>query len=121
MGAAGKAAAALYENPQSGDTSSHRGREPAASRDISEYAVTEEAPTNAYLDGVIRHLPSSRREQADILVALRRRFGLGKARLKSGLTALAGFAENLQKFLPCLFSHFSLGSAAPHDGAGDAA
>jgi hypothetical protein len=46
-----------------------------------------------------------------------RRFGLWKSWLKSGLTNIEEFATSVQNFLPCMFSCFLQGSAAPIKGA----
>jgi hypothetical protein len=110
---------ALYETPQSGHTP-HRRRPPqkaSASRDISEYVVSEAAPTNAYLEGVLQNLLALAARSPDTLAAMRRRFGLWKSWLKSGMTTIEEFATSVQNFLPCMFSCFMQGSAAPVIGA----
>ena len=114
-------ATALYETPQPGNNHTSRRRrhsqKTVASRDISEYFVNEAAPTNAYLEGVLQNLFGMAAWSPDKLAAMRRRFDLWKNWLKFGITTIEEFATSVQNFLPCMFSCFMQGTAAPTMGA----
>jgi hypothetical protein len=114
-------ATALYETPQSGNNQAHRRRRHApktvVSRDISEYLVSEAAPTNTYLESVLQNLLALAARSPDTFAAMRRRFDLWKSWLKSGITNLEEFATSVQNFLPCMFSCFMQGSAVPVMGS----
>lgn len=113
-------ATALYETPQSGHNPTPRRRrytpKTAASRDMSEYLVNEEAPTNAYLEGVLQNLLALAARSPGTLAAMRRRFDLWESWLKFGMATIGEFATSVQNFLPCMFSCFIQGSAAPATG-----
>jgi hypothetical protein len=113
-------ATALYEIPQSGNNhTTHRRRHPsktATRRDISEYLVNESAPTNVYLEGILQNLLVIAARSPNTLAAMRRRFDLWKSWLKFGMTTIEDFVTSVQNFLPCMFSCFMQGPAAPMVG-----
>jgi hypothetical protein len=114
-------ATALYETPQSGHNHTPRRRrhtpKTVASRDISEYLVSEAAPTNAYLEGVLQNLLALAARSPETLAAMRRRFSLWKSWLKFGMSTIEEFATSVQNFLPCMFSGFMQEAPAPVMGA----
>jgi hypothetical protein len=106
----------LYEPRQENRKTSRRNRRHLNGREISEYQVNEEAPTDGHFKNILTYLLTSGSHKPDHLVALRKYVGQWTRWLKSGLSSLSEFETSVSAHLPCLFSCWRPGSGGSHFG-----
>jgi len=95
---------ALYEPLQGNRNVSLRYKRNSHGRDISEYQVNEQAPTDAYFKNILTHLLSLVAQTPDTLATLRRYVGQWARWLKLGLKTIEGFECHVQTLLPSIAS-----------------
>lgn len=115
-----RACSALYETPQSGNRHASRRRQQTATQhDISEYAVNEATPTDAYFKSVMAHLESLAGKSQNTLAVKGRYLNKWISWLKLGVTSIQAFETSIQTLMPALFSCWGAG-APSHTGLASA-
>jgi RNA-directed DNA polymerase len=97
-------ALALYEPPQINRNVSRRYKKTVSKRDISEYQVSEAAPTDAYFQSIIAHLLSLAAQKPDAFAAMRKYIGQWSRWLKLGMSSIKEFETYVLTLLPSLSS-----------------
>jgi len=95
---------ALYEPSQSNRNVSRRYKKTASDRDISEYCVNEEAPTDEFFTKTLGHLLSLAAQKPAVLASMRRYLGQWARWLKLGLTTIKDFELCVKVYLPGITS-----------------
>ena len=95
-------ALALYEPPQINRNVSRRCKKTVSKRDISEYQVSEAAPTDAYFQSIIAHLLSLAAQKPDAFAAMRKYIGQWSRWLKLGMSSIKEFETYVLTLLPSL-------------------